>query len=171
MLRTTITTSVLLTLLTLQAGCTQRYAQFGYPLKLEQTQTLTPGQVLQDPMPHDGNYIRVTGVVTDVCRHSGCWLELADAENQPSLLVSFTYPPNKPRIPIMAIGHQATVEGTLDVTVVSESDRITDARDQGKSTDEIAQIKGPEYQLLLSSPAARIRGVKPGKPIADDSET
>jgi len=61
-----------------------------------------------------------------------------------------------------AVGHQAIVEGTLEVTEISEAQARHFAEDAGKSPDQIARIVGPQKQIRFKSPAAKVIGITAG---------
>lgn len=80
-------------------------------------------------------------------------------ESADNLFVKFTCPIGGRLIPMEAVGHQAIVEGTLQVETISEDDARHFAEDAGKSQEEIEEIVGEQIQLRMASPAARIVGL------------
>ncbi len=54
-----------------------------YGKPLEQTQTLSISELVKRPDHFSGKRVRVKGLVTGVCQHKGCWLEISE-ENGPA---------------------------------------------------------------------------------------
>jgi hypothetical protein len=65
--------------------------------------------IVRDPGSFKDKTLRTTGVVTAVCQHMGCWMEIGDAEKKAHIKMaghSFFVPKN-------ASGHHAIVQGKL----------------------------------------------------------
>jgi hypothetical protein len=148
------------------SGCATRYTQFGAAPQRPVHEPLKVAEILKDPDQWNGQYVRVSGTVRDLCAHAGCWMEIADTPDGKPLWVQFTYDTSTQRVPVEAKGHRAVVEGKLVVTEVSEAQRRHYAEDQGASADEIAKIKGTEKRVQLEAPYAGIEGVQPAAPQA-----
>lgn len=99
--------------------------------------------------------VRVSGVVQDVCRTKGCWIKMTD-ETGNSLFVKFTCPVEGHLIPVDSVGKHAVVEGKLTVKMISEDEAKHYAEESGKPEEELAKIKGPQKQVSLAGPSARI---------------
>ncbi len=155
----TFSLATLLTLATL-AGCAAPSAHFGEPMRLPETDTLPLEKVLAQPTEFDGKFIRVSGTVSQVCEAMGCWMEMKDAASGKTLFVKFTCPTEGRLIPMDAIGHQAVVEGKLDVTQISEDEARHYKEEAGASAAEVAKIVGPQKQLRMGSPAALVIGIR-----------
>ncbi len=134
---------------------------FGEPMKLSDKDAICSKKVLADPDKHDGQFIRVVGKVASVCARRGCWLKLGDATGKETIFVKFTCPMHGRLIPMEAVGKMALVEGTLQVTQISEEEARHYKQDANASPDEIAKIVGPQKTVRMASPAARIMGLKP----------
>ncbi|HMO25152.1 MAG TPA: DUF4920 domain-containing protein [Tepidisphaeraceae bacterium] len=99
--------------------------------------------------------VRVSGTVQDVCRSKGCWIRMNDEAGN-SLFVKFTCPVEGRLIPVDAVGKTAVVEGKLMVKMISEDEAKHYAEESGKPEEELAKIKGPQRQVSLAGPSARI---------------
>ncbi len=150
---TTVVMGILLT------GCGPKYAEFGEPMKLGDSTTISVAKVLSDKDAYDGKYIRVSGKVASVCAKKGCWLRMTDGSSDETVFVKFTCPVDGRLVPMDAVGHDVVVEGKLAIETVSEADARHYAEDAGKSTDEIAKIVGDRKQLRMAAPAARVLGM------------
>lgn len=137
-------------------------ATFGEPLKLTDADAVPVAKVLADPAAYNGRFIRVTGNVSEVCKAKGCWMRLGETGGGEALFVKFTCPIEGRLIPMDAIGHKAIVEGTLEVTEISEAQARHLAEDAGKPADQIAKIVGPQKQIRFKSPAAKVIGITAG---------
>ena len=133
-----------------------KYASFGEAPKGGDVPVVAVDQLLAKVREYDGKYLRVTGRVSDVCAKKGCWLKLGDGE---ALFVKFTCPVGERLIPKEAVGKAAEVEGTVKVTQISEAQARHFKEDAGASPEEIAKIVGPQKQVTVASPSARVAGV------------
>ncbi|MGF1634418.1 MAG: DUF4920 domain-containing protein [Phycisphaerae bacterium] len=141
------------------ACSTEKTTEFGEPLA-EQVATVTLAEVLADPSAFNGRTLKVSGVVTEVCSTSGCWMELATAEgNATQLLVKFTCPVDGRLIPMEAKGKQAVAAGKLTVEEVDEATARHYAEEGGRTAEQIAAIKGPQIQVRLDGPWAQVSGL------------
>jgi len=85
---------------------------------------------------------------------------LTDEAAAETVFVKFTCPVDGRLIPMAAVGHQALVEGVLTVEEITEGEARHYQEDAGASTAEIAKIVGPQKQLSIMAPAARIKGLR-----------
>jgi len=143
----------------LLTGCMSQHADYGEPLKLNPLSTVSTAKVLSAPDDYNGKFVRVSGKVDSVCAARGCWMRLAGPTPADTLFVKFTCPVEGRLIPMEAVGHDAVVEGTLNVKEIPESEARHYKEDAGASADEIAKIVGPQKQVSIQSPAARIIGL------------
>ncbi len=169
MQRTVFLTGTTLLICGLLMGCTANMTQFGEPPR-EAAKTISVSQLLENLDDYAGEYVRVRGVVTEMCTHSGCWMEVADRQGADGVFVKFTYDTSKGRVPAEAIGQKAVVEGKVVVMEVSEERRRHYAEDQGASEAELAKIIGPEKVAQLECPSARIANVDVAQPKACEHE-
>ena len=92
----------------------------------------------------------LTGTITDVCKMSGCWMEL-DMGNGSELLV--TFPEDVFVVPGDAIGKQATVTGLASKVILPVKRLQLQAADEGATEEEINAIVDPvtEYSIAASN--------------------
>ncbi len=145
-------------------GCAANYTQFGEPPNRPVQGPFTVAQVLADSAKYSGQWVKVAGVVTDLCTHAGCWMEIADRPGEKPLFVKFTYDTTTRRVPAEAKGRRAVVEGKLVIVEVPEAQRRHIAQEQGATPEQLAAIQGPERVVQLECPSAGIEGVRPAEP-------
>ena len=141
-------------------GCASRHAGFGDPLTIRPGEAVPVAKVFAAPDEFAGRRLLVSGRVDSVCAKKGCWLRLTDEPGTETVFVKFTCPVEGRLIPMEAVGHQALVEGVLSVEEISQEDARHYQEDAGASPEEIAKIVGPQKQLSISAPAARIKGLR-----------
>lgn len=141
------------------ADQTAKWAKFGEPMKLAAAETTCAKTVLADPDRYAGKFVRLSGEIESVCAHKGCWIRLAGPTKGETLFVKFTCPVSGRLVPMEAVGHRAIVEGTFEVTEVSQDEARHYAEDRKATPEEIAKIVGPQKEITLKSPAALVEGV------------
>ena len=92
-------------LITLTAfAYTQNYSEFeksdNYGENFTQSDTVLISQLLESPDKYVGKKVLVKGVITDVCKKRGCWMNLASDEDFQEItiktnLTALTSPPIK----------------------------------------------------------------------------
>jgi hypothetical protein len=135
------------------------YKAFGEQMRLTDADAVPVEDVLADPSVYQGRYVRLVGNVKKVCTRKGCWLEMADGSTRQPLFVKFTCPIDGRLIPMEAVGRPVTVEGTVMVKEISEEDARHLKEESGATPAEVAKIKGPQRQVTLESPGARVAGI------------
>ncbi|MCA9243908.1 MAG: DUF4920 domain-containing protein [Phycisphaerales bacterium] len=156
---------VLISLVTLAAmtGCAAQHAEFGERPTARAAETLSVAKVLDNPKAYEGKVVRVSGVVSDVCKPKGCWMELSDPGSDGALFVKFTCPVEGRLIPLEAVDHKATAQGKLVIEQVGVDELRHMAEDAGKSPADIAKITQPEQRLRFESAYAEVEGVESGQ--------
>lgn len=134
------------------------YKDYGEPMKLAESDTIEVTTLLKDPAAYDQKTVRVSGKVTDVCKASGCWIAMKPDGAPVRLLIQFTCGKDEGKriMPLDVVGKTAIVEGVAELEEVSEKDARHYAEDAGASKEEIEKIKGPQKQVVILSPAARV---------------
>lgn len=145
--------------LALLTGCAGNRAEFGERPTARAEQTLSVAKVLHDPQAYEGKVVRVSGVVSDVCKPKGCWMELSEPGADGALFVKFTCPIEGRLIPMEAVDHPATVQGKLVIEQVSVDELRHMAEDAGKPPAEVAKITEPQQRLRFESAYAEVEGV------------
>jgi hypothetical protein len=128
-------------------------------MKLSDAQAVPVAKVLANPAAFEGKYVRLVGDVNKVCTRKGCWLEMADSRSHKPLFVKFTCPVEGRLIPMAAVGKPVVVEGTVMVKEISEADARHLKEESGAPAEEVAKITGPQKQITLAAPAARVAGL------------
>ena len=87
-------------------GCatSSNYVSYGEPMKMGEFEQVTVGAVLAAPDRYAGKAVLVSGVVSEVCQHKGCWIRLADQVGGEAQFVKFTCPVEGRLIPLDAVG-------------------------------------------------------------------
>jgi hypothetical protein len=145
-------------------------AVFGGEPKLTDADAVPLSKVIADPTPFKNQYVRLTGTVSSVCAKKGCWLRVVPEQTasgeapKGDVFIKFKDPPAGRLIPMEAIGHKVTVEGTLKQGMMPEAAARHFKEDGGASKEEVEKIVGPQPQLLVSGPVVAIEGIeKPGE--------
>jgi hypothetical protein len=142
------------------SGCATTYAHYGAPMHIEDQQPIPLAKVVAHPDKYADEAVLVKGEVTSVCAKKGCWLRMTDAGMDEDVFVKFTCPVEGRLVPMEAVGHEVIVEGTLIIDEISEGEARHYKEDAGASEEEIAKIVGPQKQIRISSPSAKIKGIK-----------
>ncbi len=143
----------------LLGGCTTGHHDFGEPLTMAETDTVALATILADKPAYDGKTVRVSGTVSAVCEKKGCWLEMIDGEGGEDVFVKFTCPVKGRLIPMKAVNHRVVVEGKIIMGEITEAEARHYAEDKGAGPEAIAKIVGPQKQISIQAPAARVHGI------------
>jgi hypothetical protein len=138
---------------------------FGKPQKLSDADAVPLAKVIADPQAYSNQYVRMTGVVSDVCPKKGCWVRVAASKDakpgQPDVFIKFPDPPSGFYVPPDSVGKTATVEGTLKMGQMSERAARHFLEDKGAPQEEVEKIVGPQKQLTVAGASVAIEGVEP----------
>lgn len=129
---------------------------FGEPMSTAELPTVAVGELLNNPQQFAGQTLRVTGTITKVCQHAGCWMELGAPAGTTPLFVKFVCPIEGRLIPKDAVGKDAIVEGTLTIKKIDEATARHYAEESGASEEQVQAIRGPQVQVSMQSPAALV---------------
>ena len=132
------------------------YTSYGEPMKISDREAIPVATVIESPERYTDKTILVSGIVSEVCAHKGCWIRLAEKVGGKSVFVKFVCPVEGRLIPLDSVGQETLVEGTLVVETLSQDEARHYAEDAGKSAEEVAKIVGPQTHLRMKSPAARV---------------
>jgi hypothetical protein len=87
--------------------------QFGQSLSLA---TVTPvAEVFTHAQELNGQMVRVSGTVTDLCKHKGCWMQVSDGQN----VLTVRFKDEAFIVPASAMGRNVDMEGLLIVEEIS----------------------------------------------------
>jgi hypothetical protein len=144
----------------LAAGCAQKsattFTAYGEPMTKLDSKAVPVSKIVAEPEKFADAPVLIYGKVTEVCAPKGCWAKIADDASDEPVFVKFTCPIDGRLIPTDAVGKVALVEGTIEVKLLTEDEARHYAEDAGKSAEEIARIVGPQKQIRVKSPAAKI---------------
>ena len=144
----------------LAVGCAQKsattYTSYGQPMTKLESKAIPVSVIAASPESYANEPVLIYGKVTEVCAEKGCWAKVSDDAAKEPIFVKFTCPIDGRLIPADAVGKAALVEGTIEVKTLSEDEARHYAEDAGKSPEEIAKIVGPQKQIRVKSPAAKI---------------
>lgn len=154
-------TAVAATPTTKPAEAVKPVAKYGADPKLTDADVVPVANVLAAPESYDGKYVRMKGVVSSVCAQKGCWLRLTPdgATKASNVFVKFKDPPEGRLIPMAAVGHEVTVEGTIKNATISQAAARHFLQDAGVGEQELEKIVGPQKQLMVAGPSVQIEGV------------
>ena len=90
--------------------------------ELDEARELTAlGDVLAEPARFEGQVVKTSGEIVQVCQSMGCWMEMRADADSPGIRVPMAG--HSFFLPRDLAGSQATVEGTVNVTPLSDEDR------------------------------------------------
>ncbi len=146
-----IGTLVSFTLLIL--GCQQNgklvgYQSFGAPIQTASAVSLADAVARVDD--HSGDPVCIVAKIGDVCRNRGCWMLLTDGTHK--VRVRFTASAQCTDgflVPRNAAGHEVYARGVLKRDTIPEDLARHYAEEQGKATDEIERIVGPQPAISM----------------------
>ncbi len=109
---------VLIVLVVGLAACSSENArvagdQFGQDLTM--TKVMPVGEVFTRANDLNGQMIRVSGTVTDLCKHKGCWMQVSDGQN----ILTVRFKDEAFIIPATAVGRMVDMEGLFVAEKVS----------------------------------------------------
>ena len=149
----TIRTAALALLL---CGCSLTpHSDYGTPLTLDDSAAIEVGEVLAAPTDYDGKFLRMSGVVTEVCAKKGCWLRMSGSGDAKNVFVKFAAGCDK-YVGLDAAGRVALVEGDLVIEEVGVEELKHLLEDAGR-TEEAAKVTKPEIRTRFVATGAAIR--------------
>lgn len=87
--------------------------QYGQNLSMEK---VTPvAEVFRNASDLNGQMVRVSGTVTDLCKHKGCWMQVSDGQN----VLTVRFKDEAFILPASAQGRNVDMEGLFIVEKVS----------------------------------------------------
>jgi hypothetical protein len=146
-----------------EAQPAKKIATFGPAQKLAASDEVPVSKVLAAPEQYKDKYVRLTGKVTTVCPKRGCWVRIASDAKAPAgedVFVKFRDPSEGFLVPLEAAGHDATIEGTVKLGMISEAMARHFKEDAGAPQEEIEKIVGPQKQIVIAGPALAVEGIE-----------
>ncbi|GAB4223050.1 MAG: hypothetical protein Kow0062_22250 [Acidobacteriota bacterium] len=118
------------------------------------TESVPIADLMADPEAWVGKRVRVEGLVVDVCKKRGCWMELAGGENQPAVRIKVE--DGVIVFPIEARGHEAVAEGVFTRIVLD--DGLGEAHShEGHDAESCRKETRPGVIYLIRGTGAIIR--------------
>lgn len=124
-----------------------------YGEALSMTDTVTVDELLAGAADHDGQALRVTGTVEEVCPMKGCWMTFAAGDET----MRVTFQDYGFFMPKDIAGRTVTFEGTFAISEVSEADARHYLEDAGKH-EEAAAIHGPQQSFTFVATGVELHG-------------
>ena len=87
--------------------------QFGQSLSM--TKVTPVAEVFTQAQDLNGQMVRVSGTVTDLCKHKGCWMQVSDGKN----VLTVRFKDEAFIIPADALGRNVDMEGLFIVEKIS----------------------------------------------------
>lgn len=132
-----------------------------YGKKLSQTESVLISKILDNPKQYEGKLVRVEGLVTGVCAHRGCWINLAG--DKPGKKLRFKVRDGVITFPMTEKGNYAVAEGVVRVNKLSLKQTRNFlahlAKEKGEKFDE-SKITEPRTIVSLDGRGAVIRARK-----------
>ncbi len=116
----------------------------------------------------DESDITVSGVITEVCTHQGCWLRLKDPKNPGAGDLFVKTKDHAFLVPRNAHGRNAVVHGRCESSEMSVADQKHYAEEAGRSAQEIAKITQPKRMITFHADSILIEGEGLDKPLDQD---
>lgn len=103
-----------------------------YGAALTLTDTTRVSAILDAPQAWVGRRVLVAGIVVEVCREKGCWIQVAGDREHEMLKVKVE--DGVIVFPLSAMGHRAVVEGTIEALPVTAEQARAQARRHAEET-------------------------------------
>ena len=104
--------------------------------------------MLADPKQYDDKDIKLTGQVSGVCQHKGCWMTIGTGEPG-TATVRVQFKDYGFFVPTDCIGKTAVVQGRFKMTTLSVAEAQHYADDAAKAGAAPKKITAPQATLAL----------------------
>ena len=129
---------------------------YGAPLTAK-GEALAIGEILKNPEPYKDRRVFVSGIVRNVCRKKGCWMELAMDPHKDTAGCRITFQNYAFFVRKDAQGYRAKVEGLLSVKTLSK-DRVEHLEAEGAHFAS-KQPDGNAHELLIVATGVELKAV------------
>ena len=116
------------------------------------TESITLATLAEKSKEFTGKKVRLTGDIKSVCKKKGCWMILADGNQQ----VRIQFRDYGFFMPLDCEGRTAVLEGTFDVSETSVADLKHLLEDEGK-TEEAAKITKPRLEMRVMADGVALK--------------
>ena len=117
---------------------------YGEPITLSEVTQVS--SILDDPTAFIGERVLVEGMVVEVCEMRGCWMDIASDREFEKIQVKVD--DGVIVFPLSARGHQALVEGVVEVLELTYEEALEQAQNQamehGEEFDPSSVPEGPQ---------------------------
>lgn len=99
-------------------ACSSETAEVGtdqFGQKLTMSKVTPVAEVFTNASDLNGQLIRVSGTVTDLCKHKGCWMQVSDGQN----VLTVRFKDEAFIIPATSLGRNVDMEGLFVVEEIS----------------------------------------------------
>lgn len=118
-----------------------------YGAEINADAAITLDEMMAQLETQDSLFVTVQGEINATCKMKGCWMNISMPDGDEMRVTFKDYGFFVPKEGME--GKQATFEGWVKKSIVTEEDRKHFAKDAGKSEEEIAAITGDEEQLAF----------------------
>jgi len=122
-------------------------------------ETLKISTLLAEPDRYVGKKVRVEGMVTEVCKMAGCWMEL---EESAEAKIRIKVDDGEIVFPATASGKKAVAEGVVESIPMTREKYVAymehEAEETGKKFDPATLGDGPFQILQIRGSGARVQG-------------
>jgi hypothetical protein len=129
-------------------------ANLGKPLALKET--IGIDKLVAQAGKYAGKVVQVKGQVKDVCRHMGCWMELADPDTGKTIRIKVK--DGEIVFPKDSVGKTAIAEGVLTKIELTREEAVAQAKHEAEANkrefDEASVPAGVAYYQIQATGAA-----------------
>jgi hypothetical protein len=114
--------------------------------------------ILAQPDKFNGKRVRVQGPVISVCEMKGCWIAIGGDKDFQS--IRFKVDDGVIVFPLTAKGLNATAEGIVTATLMSEEEQIKQGAEmarESRTTFDPKTVKGPKTVVQIKGEGAEIQ--------------
>ncbi len=167
------TSLIAVAFVSLVAGCQSSASKGSAGAITEKTEWHTYGEAVEFDESDDVSFaalkggeqdVWVTGVITEVCMHQGCWIRLNDPSDRAAGDLFVRTRDHAYLVPRNAHGHKVMIHGDTEYSELSVSDLRHYAEEAGKSQAEIAAISQPKTMITFHADTIIIEGPGLDKP-------
>ncbi|HEY3287758.1 MAG TPA: DUF4920 domain-containing protein [Gemmatimonadaceae bacterium] len=120
--------TIALAFVALTATAQAQGKQYGKPLTLKEKTPIS--KILQNPHAYHGQKVQVEGAIIEVCEERGCWIKIAS--DKPLESIRFKVDDGVIVFPLDAKGKKATVEGEVQVKMLTAAQALAQAKEMAK---------------------------------------
>ena len=153
---TRLTGIALVFTLALTVGLSAQTKKYGTPLTLKAATKVS--DIYANPDKFKGQRVQVQGPIVEVCEEMGCWIALGSDKEFETL--RFKVDDGVIVFPMSIKGLNATVEGVIEVAMLSEAEQIKQGEEMAKEKKmkfDPATVKGPKLNIQIKGEGAEVK--------------